>query len=222
MDITTITQIAQNTAITVAVIIGGIWAAYRWRRLREERLSIEYVLEVIQTSKPERGTSIVSLVFRMKNAGARALKLAPDGKKPYDKPIEVRGAGEHWEKAAYRNCELTLWQLDASTGTSGALIALRDHSQARRVHLTNERVNLLAESRISPDTFWLEPEEVVQSAVTLSLLPGYYVGQVVTLFNMRPITRRTRKTRYTFDVFTFAFEVPSEEPLRYTSHEPPF
>lgn len=219
---TSLSQVIQNLAITLAVIVGGIWAIYRWFRLREERLSIEYFVEVVQSAKPTDGVSLVSLVFRMKNAGARALKLARDGTEPYTEPIDSRGVGKLWEKVAHRNCELTIWKLDKPSASTNALISLRDETRASKVHLADHPVNLLAESRISPETFWLEPEEVVQSVANLALPAGYYVGQVVTLFDMKPI-RKTRKTQYTFDVFSFAFEVLAEgATVSFMEHGSPF
>lgn len=214
-----LSQIIQNLAIAIAVIIGGVWAIYLHGRLRRERLSIECGVEVAQSAMPTGGMFVVSLAFRMKNAGARALQLVPDGRKPYDVPIAIRAKGMPWEKRAYRNCELNLWRLNRPTAGTDSLMSLLDDSTASKVRLSNQPINLLAESRINPATFWLEPEEVIHALVNLSLSPGYYVGQVLTIFKFRPISGRSAFSRYcailigkkenTIDTFTFAFEVPT-------------
>lgn len=76
--------------------------------------------------------------------------------------------------------------------------------------MADKPVNLLEENNINPNRFWLEPGELMQLATNFCLSPGYYAGRIQALFDFPSLTMRTiRKGRYTFETFTFAFEVPS-------------
>lgn len=209
-----VSQIIQSIAIAIALVIGGVWTLFWHRRLREERLSIDFSVSIQTSASYMHGMSIVSLVFLMKNAGSRDLRLAPEPEPPasFAEPFFVKNPNTPYEKPAYRNCEIRLWRLTVPDNPPTTLIRLRDRSRAVEIPLADEPVNILAENNITPNSFWLEPGEVVHIATNFSLPPGYYAGRIQTLFNFPSLLSKTKhEKKYTFDTFTFAFEVAPEE-----------
>jgi hypothetical protein len=197
-------QVVQTIAIVAAVIVGGLWTLWGFTYFRQGKLSIDFSLDVHQSSKPVNGTYIVSLLFIMKNDGARALKLMPEKGNSFKSPLVDRNPGTLYERKAFRNCELLLWRIEPPVDATGSVIYLADKAKAVQIDLGAHPVNLLEVSAINPNTFWLEPGETVRTTTNCYLPMGYYTGSIRTLFRLRSLTTRAR---YTFDVFSFSFEV---------------
>ncbi len=211
-----VAQFVQSIIISLAFLVGGIWAIFRYRRLREEKLSIETDFNMQTSSTYTHGMAMVTLNYLIKNAGTRALRLAMEPEGPFNTPFFVRNRGTKYEKPAYRNCELRLWKLNMPNNPSSALVQLRDTSTSIEVPLeglSGKPINIIEENNVAPNSFWLEPGEIVHFATNFRLAPGYYAGRIQTLFDFASITSTSRnEKKYTFDTFTFAFEVPSTEP----------
>lgn len=65
----TISQILENVTLSIALVIGGIWTILRYRRLREEKRSMESEARIQVSNQYVNDMALVTLVFLMKMQG---------------------------------------------------------------------------------------------------------------------------------------------------------
>jgi len=74
LDSENITSIIQNIIVSLSIIIGGVWAYFRFRR-RNEIASLSVKIEKIEILNIAKGLNFLSIEVLIKNQGDREVKL---------------------------------------------------------------------------------------------------------------------------------------------------
>ena len=153
----------QNLVTTIAILIGGAWAIYRFWLKREKETAIN--LNVNYLTEPYGDLHIVFVEVTIANCGSvsvRAKKESP----AYKDDVEIVSSSGHLRlrpiKCNSATQEQILWF------PNGAKLApLEDDIEA----------DLLTEYAVDGrPRFWMEPGETYRIGATLLLPPGQYMG----------------------------------------------
>lgn len=173
-SLVTITQIVQNIALSLAVLIGGIWSylLIRIQRGFEDGLLMD---TKINYNRIDDGKFIVFLDILLTNTGNREMfakrKAKSKGKPIYSTKLET----------IYESIGVRIKKITQIEGTGIVLDWFSSPYLEAIPNLPNE-ISLIKDydDSLEAGTFWvLEPKETNYLGTALVLSPGHYLGRII-------------------------------------------
>lgn len=155
----------QNSVTTIAILIGGVWAIYRFWLRRENQTAIN--LDIDYRTEPQGDLYVVFVGVTVANCGMVAVR-AKEKVPAYKDDVEVVRCSGHLRLRPIRG-------------------ALASHGQVEWFPSGGERApregdieaDLLSEYMVDGRlNFWAEPGETYKIGATLMLPSGQYMGMV--------------------------------------------
>jgi hypothetical protein len=185
-------QIAQNVAVTVAILVGGVWTLYQVSRQRRLESGLSIGAKVTWTGIGE-ARFLVYIDISLQNIGNRLLRAhAKRGNFEHPLPLPGRpGAHQHFHSVALhiRRIEPT-----AIADLSGIVVDWHDTKYLSEISdigpEEGHEIDLIRsyEQRSKSDgirvAFFMEPQEMYHLGTSVVLSPGQYMGRV-TFFGSR-------------------------------------
>jgi hypothetical protein len=172
-----LTEILNNLTVTVAAVIGGLWAVDRIKKERTDEAALEMAVSVRST--PVENAHLAVFTVRLTNTGRTKI----EAKSRRDGEFTFSEDGEQSEKLRYA-CSLQVRKLDATAIHGAQRLNWFGGGPWRDVLLSPEgpEINVLLEyenpERNNVVEFWMEPGETYRLGVPVILERGAYLGKL--------------------------------------------
>jgi hypothetical protein len=201
VDLKTKSEILQNFALTLAVIVGGIWATYRFfiQRAYETALEIDFAMTNLTY---ENGNFLVLVDMVLKNKGLTRISAKP---KKYIKGKAIP-VYEDTVETLDHSFALQVRRI-STTIPASAVLDWFESDKLEKLDSIPDQINLLNEYDISRNgavDFWIEPNEVYHRAIPLVLPRGRYLAKASFLGNRGNFEFWSR-------IFLLSVEEPAEQ-----------
>ena len=155
----------QNSVTTTAILIGGVWAIYRFWLRRENQTAIN--LDVDYRIEPQGDLYVVFVGVTVANCGVVAVR-ANEKSPAYEDDVEVVRCSGHLRLRPIRCAPASQSQVEWFP-TGGGRAPIEGDIEA----------DLLSEYMVDGrPKFWAEPGETYKIGATLMLPSGQYMGMV--------------------------------------------
>ncbi|MFA4917284.1 MAG: hypothetical protein WC560_11530 [Syntrophales bacterium] len=163
----------QNWVTTTALLIGGVWAVYRFWLRRENQTAID--LDVNCYTERYSDLHVVFVEVTVANRGSVAVTASTESP-AYEDDVEVVRCSGHLRLRPIRCVPAGQGQIEWFP-TGGGRAPVEGDIEA----------DLLSEYAVDGrPIFWMEPGETYKIGATLMLLPGQYMGMVTFVGNREP------------------------------------
>lgn len=189
-DLKTKSEILQSFALTLAGIVGGIWALYKFvkQRVYETALEIDLITQILPYDNNDKFLVWIDAV--LKNKGQTKISAKP--KKYNMKGKAARPVYNDEVETLYHSFGLQIRQISSNIKTNAVLNWFESDNLEKLENISDE-INLLYEYEIRPNAirrffhiwmgigkvvFFIEPNEICHCVIPLVLSKGRYIAKV--------------------------------------------
>lgn len=180
IDLKTKSEVVQKFAVATGVVIGGIWAFYRFfiQRAYETALEIDLSVTYVQYIN---GRFLVLADAVLKNKGLTRISAKPKNyPKELAKPVYSDDA-----ETLFHSGSLQLRRIKMDS-VGNKVIDWFESDSLEKIEEFPDEINLLNEYEICKDggvEFWIEPNEVYHCTIPVIIPKGYYLAKVSFIGN---------------------------------------